>query len=132
MLTNEHVVSNSEITVQDGPLRKAVINVKVSRIEVCYPPESIAARGGTPRAQRRRYPPSIPISIWRSSTPAGLNQPYLAFGDSDVITSGQPVQALGFPFGLYAEHRPQYSGLGGARHHDDCRHDLGAENECRR
>ena len=45
VLTNEHVVSNSEITVSDG-FRTAVIKVKVSKIEVCYPPESLAARGG--------------------------------------------------------------------------------------
>ena len=29
----------------------------------------------------------------------GTNQPYLPLGDSDVLTPGQPVQALGFPFG---------------------------------
>ena len=99
VLTNEHVVSNSEITVQDGPLRKAVISVKVSRIEVCYPPESIAARGGTPacaEASISAVDPDLDLAVLYAG---GSNQPYLAFGDSDVITSGQPVQALGFPFG---------------------------------
>ena len=99
VLTNEHVVSNSDITVQDGPLRKAVIHVTVSRIEVCYPPESIAARGGTVacvEASISAVDPELDLAVLYAS---GSNQPYLAFGDSDAITSGQPVQALGFPFG---------------------------------
>jgi len=98
VLTNEHVVSNSEITVQDGPLRKAVISVKVSKIEVCYPPESIVARSGTAcvEASISAVDPELDLAVLYAS---GSNQPYLAFGDSDAITSGQPVQALGFPFG---------------------------------
>jgi S1-C subfamily serine protease len=98
VLTNEHVVSNSEITFTDG-LRKGVINVKISAIEVCYPPESVAARGGAS--------PCLPASVAASDPEldlavlfvSGSTQPYLALGDSDVVTSGQPIQALGFPFG---------------------------------
>ena len=36
VLTNEHVISNSEFVVTDGP-RKAKITLKVARIEVCFP-----------------------------------------------------------------------------------------------
>jgi trypsin-like peptidase len=99
VLTNEHVVSNSEITVNDGPLRKAVINVKVSRIEVCYPPDSAAATSGTAactEASISAVDPALDLAVLYAS---GSNQPYLALGDSDAITSGQSVQALGFPFG---------------------------------
>ena len=40
----------------------------------------------------------MPDSISRP-LPSGSNQPYLALGDSDVVTAGQPVQALGIPYG---------------------------------
>jgi S1-C subfamily serine protease len=98
VLTNEHVVSNSEIVVSDG-FRKATINVKVSQIEVCFPPESIAARGGTgacTQATVAAADPDLDLAVLYVN---GSDQPYLALGDSDVVTSGQPVQALGFPFG---------------------------------
>ncbi len=98
VLTNEHVVSNSEIVVSDG-FRKATINVKVSQIEVCFPPESIAARGGTGActpATVAAADADLDLAILYVN---GLNQPYLALGDSDVLTSGQPVQTLGFPYG---------------------------------
>jgi S1-C subfamily serine protease len=98
VLTNEHVVSNSEIIVSDG-FRKATINVKVSQIEVCFPPESIAARGGTGACTQATIAASdaeLDLAILFIN---GSNQPYLALGDSDIVTSGQPVQALGFPYG---------------------------------
>src|SRR5262245_6309030 len=98
VLTNEHVVSNSEIVINDG-LRKATINVKVSQIEVCYPPESLAARSGTGGcipATVAAADPELDLAVLFVNGPS---QPYLALGDSDVLTSGQPVQALGFPYG---------------------------------
>jgi hypothetical protein len=98
VLTNEHVVSNSEIIVSDG-FRKATIDVKVSQIEVCFPPESVAARGGTgacTHATIAAADPDLDLAVLYVN---GSNQPYLALGDSDVVASGQPVQALGFPFG---------------------------------
>jgi S1-C subfamily serine protease len=98
VLTNDHVVSNSEITIDEG-LRKVVLTLKTSRIEVCTPPDSSAARNGGP--------PCVEASIAATSSDldlavlfvTGANQPYLPLGDSDVLTAGQPVQALGFPFG---------------------------------
>lgn len=98
VLTNEHVVSNNEIVISDG-FRKATINVKVSQIEVCYPPESLAARsgaGGCAPATIAAADPDLDLAVLFVN---GSSQPYLALGDSDVLTSGQPVQALGFPYG---------------------------------
>ena len=46
VLTNEHVVSTREITLNE-PNRRVVFHVSVSKIEVCFPPESAAVRGGT-------------------------------------------------------------------------------------
>ena len=98
VLTNEHVVSNSEIIVSDG-FRKATINVKVSQIEVCYPRRE-HRRTERHRSMRtgddRRGESDLDLAILYVN---GSNQPYLALGDSDVVTSGQPVQALGFPYG---------------------------------
>ena len=98
VLTNDHVVSNSEITIDEG-VRKVVLTLKTSRIEVCIPPDSSAARNGGP--------PCVEASIAATSSDldlavlfvTGANQPYVPLGDSDVLTAGQPVQALGFPFG---------------------------------
>jgi S1-C subfamily serine protease len=98
VLTNEHVVSNSEIVVSDG-FRTATINVKVSQIEVCFPPESVAARGGTgacTQAAVAAADPDLDLAVLYVN---GSNQPYLALGDSDVAAPGQPVQTLGFPYG---------------------------------
>ena len=98
VLTNDHVISNSQITIEDG-LRKVAISLKVSRIEVCVPPESSAARGGGPACVEATIAATSPDLDLAVLFVAGTNQPYLPLGDSDVLTPGQPVQALGFPFG---------------------------------
>jgi hypothetical protein len=98
VLTNEHVVNSSDITISDG-LRKAVLHVNVAKIEVCYPPESAAARSGTVACAAAAISATDPELDLALLFVSGLTQPYLALGDSDVVTSGQPVQALGFPYG---------------------------------
>ena len=98
VLTNDHVVTNSEITMDDG-LRRVVISLKVSKIEVCVPPDSAAARNGGPACVEASIATTNPDLDLAVLFVTGMNQPYLAFGDSDVLTPGQPVQALGFPFG---------------------------------
>ena len=98
VLTNDHVVNASEITMDDG-LRKVVISVKVSKIEVCTPPDSAAARNGGPAcvdASIAANNPDLDLAVLYVT---GANQPYLPLGDSDALATGQPVQALGFPFG---------------------------------
>ena len=98
VLTNEHVVNNTEITINE-PNRKVVIRLNVSRIEVCFPPESAAARGGSTPCATATIAAADPDLDLAVLFVGGSNQPYLALGDSDVVTPGQPVQALGFPFG---------------------------------
>jgi S1-C subfamily serine protease len=98
VLTNEHVVSNAEIVLTDGP-RKAVITLKVSKIEVCFPTEAAAARGSSAMCAEASVfaaDPGLDLAVLFVS---GSNQPYLPLGDSDVVVPGQPVHALGFPFG---------------------------------
>jgi S1-C subfamily serine protease len=98
VLTNDHVVSNSEITLDEG-FRKVVISLKVSRIEACIPPDSVAARNGGPTCVEAVIAGTNPDLDLAVLYVTGMNQPYLPLGDSDVLTAGQPVQALGFPFG---------------------------------
>jgi ribosome-associated protein len=98
VLTNDHVVSNSEVTIDDG-LRRVALSLKVSRIEVCVPPDSAAARNGGPACVEALVTASNPDLDLAVLFVTGTNQPYLPLGDSDVLTPGQPVQALGFPFG---------------------------------
>jgi hypothetical protein len=98
VLTNDHVVSNSELTMDDG-LRKVAISLKVSRIEVCTPPDSSASRTGGPACVEASIAATNPELDLAVLFVPGTNQPYLPLGDSDVLTPGQSVQALGFPFG---------------------------------
>ena len=98
VLTNDHVVSNSQITMDDG-LRKVAISLKVSKIEVCIPPDSAAARNVGPACVEASIAATSPDLDLAVLFVTGTNQPYLPLGDSDVLTSGQPVRALGFPFG---------------------------------
>ena len=98
VLTNDHVVDASEITMEDG-IRKVVIAVKVTRIEVCVPPDSVAARGGGPACVEASIAASNPELDLAVLFVTGTNLPYLPLGDSDTLVAGQPVQALGFPFG---------------------------------
>lgn len=98
VLTNDHVVSNREIRTTEG-LQKIVILLKVSTIEVCFSPEVVAARGGGPaclEASVLATSPALDLAVLSVNS---ANSPYLALGDSDAATAGQPVQALGFPYG---------------------------------
>ena len=101
VLTNAHVISNTEFAVTSGP-RKARITLKVSSILVCLPAATAAARGGAS--------PCYNASVHSSDAALDLavlfvaaDLPYLALGDSDAVRSGQPVDALGYPFGRQLE-----------------------------
>ncbi len=102
VLTNEHVVSNSEFTVEDGP-RKARFTLKVGRIDVCFGEGASAGNQGPTRC--------FEASVHSSDSQLDLavlfisasDLPYVALGDSDVVRTGQSVDALGYPFGRQLE-----------------------------
>jgi hypothetical protein len=98
VLTNEHVI-NPGTTVTTENFRKTTLVLKVSRVEVCFPPEARAARAAVSpcsEASVSASDASLDLAVLFISA---SNLPYLALGDSDVAASGEPVQALGFPFG---------------------------------
>src|SRR2546426_19844 len=102
VLTNDHVVSNSELIVTRGA-KKAKLTLKVSRIEVCFPAGVSAARGlSSPCAEASvaASDPTLDLAVLLISA---ANLPYVALGDSDVVTAGLPVDALGYPFGRELE-----------------------------
>jgi S1-C subfamily serine protease len=101
VLTNQHVIGNSEFAVTDGP-RKAKFSLKVARIEVCFP---------SGRSNTGNGPRCFEASVHSSDTALDLavlfisasDLPYIALGDSDVLRSGQNVEALGYPLGRQLE-----------------------------
>jgi S1-C subfamily serine protease len=102
VLTNDHVVSNSELIVTRGA-KKAKLTLKVLRIEVCFPAGVAAARGlSSPCAEASvaASDPTLDLAVLLISA---ANLPYVALGDSDVVTAGLPVDALGYPFGRELE-----------------------------
>lgn len=101
VLTNEHVISNTEFAVTSGP-RKARITVKVSSIHVCLPAAVAAARGdASPCYTATVHSSDAALDLAVLFVAADL--PYVALGDSDVVRSGQAVEALGYPFGRQLE-----------------------------
>src|SRR5262245_53562769 len=101
VLTNEHVISNTEITVNEA-LRKARITLKVAKIEVCFPESTSSARG-EPRcldASVHSADANLDLAVLFISA---SDLPYVALGDSDAIRNGQGVSALGYPFGRALE-----------------------------
>jgi S1-C subfamily serine protease len=98
VLTNHHVVEPSDVVITEA-LRKATIALKPTRIVVCLSREMVEARGAPS--------PCLDASVVASDATldlavlsvGGSNFPYVAMGDSDVVTSGQSTQALGYPFG---------------------------------
>jgi S1-C subfamily serine protease len=103
VLTNDHVVNNSEPFLVASGMRQARVTLKLSRIDVCFPPEAVAARG--------LVSPCFPASVAASDPTLDLavlfvsasNLPYIALGDSDAVIAGLPVDALGYPFGRDVE-----------------------------
>ena len=98
VLTNHHVVEPSDIVLTEA-LRKATITLKPTRIEVCLSREMVEARGApTPCLDASIVASDAAVDLAVLSV-GGANLPYVAMGDSDVVTSGQSTQALGYPFG---------------------------------
>jgi S1-C subfamily serine protease len=98
VLTNEHVVSNSEFTVEDGP-RKARFTLKIGRIDVCFSQGETAVSQGPSRCFDASVHSSDPALDLAVLFIGASDLPYIALGDSDVLRPGQGVDALGYPFG---------------------------------
>ena len=100
VLTNDHVVSNSNFTVEDGP-RKARFSLKVGRIDVCF------SQGPSDQGPSRCFEASVHSSDRELDLAvlfiSASDLPYVALGDSDVLRAGQNVEALGYPFGRQLE-----------------------------
>ena len=102
VLTNAHVVSDDQLVLASGT-RTVKVAVKVSKIEVCFPPDAADGRGPSTAC--------IEASVYMSDSSLDLavlfisaaNLPYVALGDSDAVTAGQPINALGYPFGRQLE-----------------------------
>jgi S1-C subfamily serine protease len=103
VLTNDHVVSNNEQLLVTKSGQRARITVKAARIEVCFPSEAAAA-GGVPspcsEASVSASDPTLDLAVLFINA---SNLPYVAFGDSDAVAAGLPVDALGYPFGREVE-----------------------------
>jgi S1-C subfamily serine protease len=99
VLTNAHVISDGDLVVRRGP-STAKITVKVSRIDVCFPADGGNPRGSCAEASVYASDAAVDLAVLFVSAP---NLPYLALGDSDAVAAGQPVTALGYPFGREVE-----------------------------
>jgi S1-C subfamily serine protease len=98
VLTNEHVISDSEFVVDDGP-RKGTVRLKVAKIEVCFPATASKSRGELARCFEASVQSSDPALDLAVLFITASDLPYVALGDSDVVRSRQSVEALGYPFG---------------------------------
>jgi S1-C subfamily serine protease len=99
VLTNEHVIRNSEFVVTDGP-RKAKISLKVARIEVCFPQGPSTGPFRCFEASVHSSDAALDLAVLFISV---SDLPYVALGDSDIVRTGQAVEALGYPFGRQLE-----------------------------
>ena len=90
LLTNQHVVSGSELTLnrRGTPVR---VKLEVRRIEVVLPTDGRRFEAAVDAADA-----DLDLAVL-SVTGAGL--PFIPLGDSDALEPGQPVRVLGFPFG---------------------------------
>jgi S1-C subfamily serine protease len=102
VLTNEHVIGNGVVVITRGT-KKAKLTLKVSSIHVCFPPEALAARGLLSPCSEASVAASDPTLDLAVLFISASNLPYVAFGDSDAVSAGQPVDALGYPFGRQLE-----------------------------
>jgi len=97
VLTNEHVISNSEFVINEAA-RKGKVTLRVARIEVCFPPTT-SGRGDLLRcfeASVHSTDSALDLAVLFITA---SDLPYVALGDSDVVRSRQSVEALGYPFG---------------------------------
>ena len=105
VITNDHVVNDAEpilITRIKG-FQEAKIVFKTSRIDVCFQPEAVAAHGLAAPCFAAAVAASDPAVDLAALFINGSNLPYLALGDSDAVSTGLAVDALGYPLGRDVE-----------------------------
>ena len=98
ILTNHHVIEPADIVLTEG-LLKATLALKPTRIEACLSREMVEARGAASQCFEASVAAADPTLDLAVLSIGGSSLPYIALGDSDTVTSGQPTQALGYPFG---------------------------------
>ena len=98
VLTNEHVISNSEFIVNEGG-RKGRVTLRVARIDVCFPTTASSTRGELSRCFQASVHSSDAALDLAVLYITASDLPYVAMGDSDVVQNRQSVEALGYPFG---------------------------------
>ncbi|HXD15377.1 MAG TPA: trypsin-like peptidase domain-containing protein [Vicinamibacterales bacterium] len=103
VLTNDHVVNSTDQFLVTKGLQQARVTLKVSRVDVCFRPEVVAARALSSPCVEASVTASDPALDLAVLFVSGSNLPYIALGDSDVVTSGLAVDALGYPFGREVE-----------------------------
>jgi S1-C subfamily serine protease len=104
VLTNAHVVEDGEPLRLTKGFQKATITLKVSTIHVCFSAEAMAARGmTTPCTEASVTASDQALDLAVLFVGGSSSLPYIAFGDSDVVAPGLPVDALGYPFGREVE-----------------------------
>ena len=105
VITNDHVVNDTEpilITRIKG-LQQAKITFRTSRIDVCFQPKVVADYGLPSACSSASVAASDRILDLAALYVSGSNLPYVALGDSSVVATGQPVDALGYPLGRDVE-----------------------------
>ena len=95
IVTAHHVIAGDD-SVESVPGGQVRVMGDVSRVEVVFQKIPVGSATATFVAAVRATAPELDLAILSISA-AGL--PYLALGDSDALAVGQPVRALGYPFG---------------------------------
>ena len=102
VLTNHHVISGEDLVTTKNN-RRIRLTLKVSRIEVGFPPEAAAANGLSVARFDATVYASDPTHDLAVLFISASDLPYVALGDSDAVSVGLPVNALGYPFGRDVE-----------------------------
>jgi S1-C subfamily serine protease len=99
LLTNHHVIRDGETVTMEGDT-EIKTTTRTSRIQVCLTSTSSSAPRGVrvPCSAATVYfsDPDLDLAVLLVGQP-GL--PYLAMGDSDVVSSGQRIDVWGYPLG---------------------------------
>jgi Trypsin-like peptidase domain len=102
VLTNDHVIANGEWRLA-RPGGGAKIAVTISRIDVCFGQNALAAYGLPSQCTQASVAASDPALDLALLFVSGTNFPYVALGDSDAVTAGLTVDTLGYPLGRDVE-----------------------------